>query len=95
MKSALEDLTGMNKLSDQVIATDLLNSAKTGITGCAMALSETTSPAVRDVLRRQFDDAVSFHEKVSNYMINQGWYHPYNVKEQIRMDIQSASANRR
>jgi similar to spore coat protein len=30
------------------------------------------------------------HEKITGYMMNKGWYHPYNVDEQIKLDMQSS-----
>jgi similar to spore coat protein len=80
------------QLNDQVICSDLLNSAKAGIKSYASALTETATPQVRDVLRRQFDDAVNCHEKLTNFMMNKGWYQPYNIQQQIQKDIQTASS---
>ncbi|MGZ0085521.1 spore coat protein [Caldibacillus thermoamylovorans] len=36
------------------------------------------------------NDAIAFHEQISQYMVNKGYYHPTNVQEQLRMDIQAA-----
>ncbi len=35
-------------------------------------------------------DAIAFHEQISQYMINKGYYHPTNVQEQLRVDMQTA-----
>lgn len=90
MNTVVENLTGMNTLTDQVIATDFLISAKSGIKNCAIALTETASPEVRTILRNQLNDAIATHEKVVNYMMKKGWYHPYNVGEQMRLDMENA-----
>lgn len=42
MNALIESLTGMNKMSDQVIATDFLIAAKSGVRNYAIALTETT-----------------------------------------------------
>lgn len=90
MSTILQNLTGMNIMTDQVVATELLQSSKTGMKGLAAALAETTRPDVRETLTKQFNEAVAFHGKVSAYMINNGWYHPTDIDEQIRLDIEAA-----
>lgn len=90
MNSLLEALTGIDKLSDQIIATDFMNAAKTGIKTYAAALAETTSPEVRKTLKKQLDDAIKTHEEITDLMINKGWYHAKNIEQQIRMDVQNA-----
>ncbi|MCT8978461.1 spore coat protein [Clostridium sp. CX1] len=87
MNSILEGITGMDKMSDQVIATDFLIAAKSGIKNYSVALSETASPEVRNVLRRQLDDAINMHERITNYMMDNGYYHAYNPQEQFKVDM--------
>jgi similar to spore coat protein len=50
MNGLIERLTGLDRLSDQVIATDFLIATKTGIRNYGVAISETTSREVRDTL---------------------------------------------
>ncbi|QGU96020.1 spore coat protein [Clostridium bovifaecis] len=87
MNSIIESLTGMDKMSDQVIATDFLIAAKSGIKNYAVALTETTSPEVRVVLRRHLNDAIRTHEVITNYMMKNGYYHAYNPQEQFEIDM--------
>ncbi|WP_207725219.1 spore coat protein [Clostridium saccharobutylicum] len=74
-------------MTDQVIATDFLISAKSGVQNYAVAITETTSPEVRLVLRKQLEDAIVTHDKISNYMMEKGYYHAYNMQEQLKVDI--------
>ncbi|WP_248926560.1 spore coat protein [Paenibacillus hamazuiensis] len=90
MNTLLENMTGMGSMTDQVIANDLLIAAKTGIKDCAVALTEATTPEVRQILKKQLDQAISSHEKISAYMIQKGLYHPTQVKQQIQLDLQNA-----
>lgn len=90
MNSIVEKLTGMDKMSDQVIATDLLISAKIAVRNYAIALSETTSPEVRAVLRKHLNDAIASHETITNYMIKNGYYHAYDMHEQFNVDMKTA-----
>jgi len=79
-----------NILTEQVIATDLLFSAKSGIRNYANALTETHSQEVRNVLKKQLLNAISFHEQIANYMISNGYYNVNDINEQITIDINNA-----
>lgn len=87
MNSILESLTGMNKLSDQVIATDFLIAAKSAVRNYSIAITETTSPELRSALRRQLNDAITTHETITTYMMKKGYYHAYNLQEQYNVDM--------
>ncbi|WP_206917204.1 spore coat protein [Alicyclobacillus suci] len=91
MNPIVENLTGTAAMTDQVVTADLLVSIKTGVRTYAIALTETTSPDVRAVLRRHLDDAIHAHEQVSNYMMEKGWYHAHDVSKQIQLDMQNAN----
>jgi similar to spore coat protein len=43
------------------------------------------------MLRNQFEQAVTHHEQLSNYMMSKGWYTPTNVIQQIQNDLQLAN----
>jgi similar to spore coat protein len=90
MNSVIESLTGMDKMSDQVIATDFLISAKTGVRNYAMALTEVATPEARAILRKQLNDAIATHEAITSYMMKNGYYHAYNPIEQFKVDMQAA-----
>jgi len=90
MANIIQNMAGMGDMTEQVIATDFLLASKAAIKNYAAALAETASPEVRDALRRQFDVAVGTHERITNYMMNKGYYHAYNPEEQIRVDMKAA-----
>ncbi|GAA4719923.1 spore coat protein [Brevibacillus fulvus] len=92
MNSVMENMTGMNVMTDQVVAGDLLNAAKTGIKNYAVAISEAATPELRAVLRKQMDEEIAFHEKISSYMMQKGWYKPYDMNEQINVVLQAGKA---
>ncbi|WP_409177142.1 spore coat protein [Brevibacillus fortis] len=89
MTGILQSLAGMGGLTDQVIAMDFLISAKSGVRNYAMALTETGTPEIKSTLTKQLEEAIDLHEKISLYMIERGWYHPWNVTEQIQLDQQN------
>lgn len=82
--------TGMNTLNDKMIATDLLMAAKEGVRNYAYALTEAATPEIRSLLKQQFNDAVNLHERVASYMMNKGYYTPYDISHQVQMDIQTS-----
>ncbi|MGI5902339.1 MAG: spore coat protein [Desulfitobacteriia bacterium] len=77
-------------LSDQIITGDMLNSTKMSIKSYAGALTEAASPQVRDLLKRQLDDAIESQEKIFRFMEKKGWYKPYDMNSQIQSDIQNS-----
>jgi similar to spore coat protein len=89
MNTILEHLTGMNTMTDEVIAMDFLIAAKTGIKTYAIALTETATPEIKTVLRKQLEEAITTHEQATNYMMQKGYYYPYNVNEQIQLDMRN------
>lgn len=77
------DLIG---LADKALAMDLLMSAKTGVKMCGMALTEIATPELRETVRDQMQEMTILHEKITTMMLSKGWYHPYNVDEQFKLD---------
>jgi similar to spore coat protein len=90
MNPIIEYFTGMDTMTDQVIATDFLISAKNGIINYSLALTETATPKVKKVLRKHLEEAITTHEKISAYMVENGFYHPYHVEEQFQLDLKNA-----
>ena len=89
MNTILEHLTGMHTMNDQVIAMDFLITAKSGVRNYAMAVTEAGTPEIRATLSKQLDEAIDTHEIIVKYMMEQGWYHPWNIKEQIQFDLKN------
>ncbi|TWL68903.1 hypothetical protein CHCC14810_0740 [Bacillus licheniformis] len=52
MNEFIQNMTGMGAMTEQVIATDFLISAKTGVKNIATAITETSSPEVRETLKQ-------------------------------------------
>ncbi|WHY32229.1 spore coat protein [Cytobacillus firmus] len=87
MNPIIENLTGMNALSDQVVAMDLLIAAKSGVRNFAMAVTESGTPEIKEMLTRHLTEAIDMHEQVSLYMEEKGWYHAWDTNEQINLDL--------
>ena len=78
--------TARTRLTDQFIAFDLLNDAKTGVRVYAAALTAATTPVIRNILKKQLDQAISFQEQVGSYVAERGWYNAYDAAEQLKTD---------
>ena len=89
MNQFVQNMTGMGGMTDQVIATDFLIAARTGIKNYALALSETSNPEVREMLRTHLNKAIDTHQEITDYMVSKGYYHPQNVQEQLKVDLQA------
>ncbi len=79
-------------ISDQVCATNLLQSAKSGVTSCATMTTESATPEMRAAFQRFLQDHLRIQEELSKLMTQRGWYHPKaNPQEQVRYDLEYAS----
>lgn len=86
MMPFIEQLMGVDTLTDQVVVMDLLMSTKSAITMYSMAATEAATPEVRATFVKHLEEALDTHEKVYAYMMQRGFYHPYNIQEQIQLD---------
>lgn len=89
MVNMLQNMVGMGNMTEQVVASDLLFASKTAIKSYAAALAEASTPEVTNTLRRQLDVAINSHERITNYMMDKGYYHPYNPVQQINVVMQA------
>ncbi|WP_342388710.1 spore coat protein [Salinicoccus bachuensis] len=74
------------KKRDELIATELLVSSKATVRAYAVALTETISPEVREILKRQLSQALNQHARIADYMIEREMYHPFDLEKQIKKD---------
>ncbi|EPY13610.1 MULTISPECIES: spore coat protein [Paenibacillus] len=93
MNHLAKNFTGMNGMSDQIIASDMLITAKSGVKDLAVAITEAATPEIRNVLKKHLDTAIQTHEAITSYMVGKGFYHPYNVHEQLQVDINAANTS--
>jgi similar to spore coat protein len=89
MNTLIEHLTGLDTLTDQIIAADFLISAKSGMKMYAVAVTEAATPEMKTIFRQHLEEAITTHEQIINYMMKKGYYHPYNMNEQIQMDMRN------
>ncbi|MFC4401996.1 spore coat protein [Gracilibacillus xinjiangensis] len=92
MTNMLQKIAGMAGMTDQVIATDFLISTKTAVRNLTFALTESVTPDVREVLQKQLTYAMEAHEKISQYMMEKGYYNPSDIEEQLEVDLKASKA---
>jgi similar to spore coat protein len=90
MNQFLQNMMGMGGMTDQVIATDFLISAKAGVRNYTAAITEAATPELRAALREQLRAAIQTHEAITNYMVAKGYYHPHELGEQLQVDLTAA-----
>lgn len=90
----LETLFGMednDKMTQQDIAGDMLKDSKFTLYSYITAVSESSNPKVRQILKKQFNEALQKHFRLSDIAVENDWYHPYMPpKEQLREDSDNA-----
>ncbi|AFZ89575.1 spore coat protein [Bacillus velezensis] len=78
------------ELADMTFAMDFLIRAKEGIRNTAVALTETASPDVRALLRKQLMQGIAMHQEITDLMVSKKWFHPHDLSEQYKLDQLSA-----
>ncbi|ERN54108.1 spore coat protein [Alkalihalophilus marmarensis] len=90
MSSILDKINNKDLINDEVIATDLLVTAKAAVRSYAVAITETASPEIHNILKKQLDETIQLHHEVATYMIEQEMYHAYDIDEQVSHDLEKA-----
>lgn len=88
----IENAEGMPGLVDSTIALNFLLNAKNGIRNCAMALTEIGDPQARTEVRNMLNAQIDLHTQITELMMKKGWFQPYQVDEQFKLDRMSAQA---
>jgi similar to spore coat protein len=92
MTNIIQKIAGLSGMTDQAIATDFLISTKTAVRNYTFALTESVTPEVRNTLRNQLNYAIEAHEKISQYMMEKGYYHPSDLKAQTEIAQKTTKA---
>ncbi|WP_071460207.1 spore coat protein [Bacillus massilinigeriensis] len=71
-------------------AGDILGAAKTSVRNYAIAITETATPALREVLKRHLNGAVDWHAMIFNYMYGKGLYPAYHLQALLENDVKNA-----
>lgn len=69
---------------------DLLAFAKTAVRNYSIAITETATPMLREVLSKQLQRAIETHALVYSYMFERGLYPSYDLKKLLENDVRLA-----
>jgi spore coat protein F len=69
---------------------DLLGMAKTMVRNYSIAITETATPSLREVLTKQMVAAIQLHANVFNFMLQRSYYPSYNLDQLLANDVQNA-----
>ncbi|GGA32316.1 spore coat protein [Paenibacillus physcomitrellae] len=69
----------------------LLGFAKTAIRSYAIAITETSTPALRETLHKQLDNAIKLHAKIFHFMQERGLYAAYDLHKLLENDVNQAN----
>jgi similar to spore coat protein len=88
MTQSVSTETALSRVTDQVIASDLLIYAKTAVKTYSSAIAESSTPVLRNLLRKHLEQALAFQEQVASYVADRGWYNAYDAGEQLKSDAE-------
>jgi spore coat protein F len=71
-------------------AGDLLSLSKALVRNLAVAITETATPALRNVLTKQINAGIKGHERIYNYMYKNELYPSYDLGRLMGLDSENA-----
>lgn len=71
-------------------AGDLLGLAKTTVRNYAIAITETATPQLREVLVKQLNAAIQLHANVFYFMYERSYYPSYDLQQLLANDVKIA-----
>lgn len=75
-------------LGDREIGSDMLKDSKFAVLSLGQAITEITSPELRQVLATQLTTAVNNHYQLSDMLVRKEWYKPYlSPQQQVSGDL--------
>jgi similar to spore coat protein len=75
-------LTGGN-LSDQLIASDMLSTAKLGAIQLTMACLESSTMELRQVFQARLNECLTEHARLSKMSEERGWYKAHSTPSEL------------
>ena len=72
-------------------AGELLTLAKTNVRNYAAAITETATPSLRKVVKKQLNGAIDTHAKVFHYLYERGLYPAYDLNKLLQNDVNLAN----
>lgn len=80
-------------MTDKDIVTDLLKDSKFTIHSLTMAVSESSNPQLREMLKNYLNSAIDKHFQLADMAAAKNWYNPALAPlDQLKQDITESQA---
>jgi spore coat protein F len=79
------------RADDGFYAGDLLAFKKTAVRNYSVAITETATPQLRKVLKKQINQAIDGHAEIFNYMHSKSMYPSYDLSDILQNDVNLAN----
>lgn len=88
--SILQSLTGLTgaRVTDQVIASDMLAAGKLGCVSLTLATLEAATPELRRLFQESLNECLNDHERLYRLTQERGWYQAYaSPEQQLQLEL--------
>ena len=80
-----------SEMMEKDVALDMLKDSKFILNTMAMAVTETTNPKLREILKKQINEVVQNHFRLVDLSVQNDWYLPRLAPiEHVRRDYEEA-----
>ncbi|NLO98591.1 MAG: spore coat protein [Peptococcaceae bacterium] len=90
MANIIQDVVGVDFMTEKDIVAELLLTSKNVLNRYAAVLSDSTSPTVREILKKHLNQIIDLQGQITAYALSRGYYQPYNPAEQINNELKEA-----
>ncbi|NLI91588.1 MAG: spore coat protein [Peptococcaceae bacterium] len=90
MTNIIQNVAGVDFMTEKDIVTELLLTTKSALSKYSSAISESTTPEVRETMRRHLNTIIDGLGQITDYALAKGYYHPLDPPEQFKDDLKGA-----
>jgi spore coat protein CotF len=90
MANIIQDVAGVDFMTEKDIVTELLLTSKNALNRYASVLSEAVTPQVRETLKNHLNQIIDFQGQIAAYALNRGYLRPFDPEAQIKDDLKEA-----
>ncbi len=89
IENVVDKMSGIPKMANEIIASDLLDACKLSAALLTDATLEASSPELRQFFQKSLNRALDAHGRLSKTAEEKGWYHAHLPPvEEVRKDLE-------
>jgi len=89
--SETSENSATNEMMEKDVALDMLKDSKYTLNTMARAVTETTNPKLREILKKQLNEVVQNHFRLVDLSVQSDWYQPRLAPiELVKRDYEDA-----